>query len=60
LLIIYNIAFILPLLFIFMLVVLGMTHEKLSKWFQNNLIKIKIITAVLFLFLGLIILAKIL
>ncbi len=59
LLLVYNTAFILPLLFIFGLAVFGMTHVGLSKWFQNNLIKIKLITGILFLFLGVIIFAQI-
>ena len=59
LLLTYNAAFILPLLLIFVLVVLGMTHVKLSRWFQNNLIKIKIITGILFLILGLVIFVQI-
>jgi len=60
LLLIYNAAFILPLLLIFVLAVFGMTHAKLSKWLQNNLIKIKLVTAIFFLFLGLVIFVQIL
>jgi cytochrome c biogenesis protein CcdA len=60
LLLIYNAAFLLPLLLIFALTVLGMTHLKLSKWLQNNLIKIKLVTAIFFLFLGVVIFVQIL
>ena len=57
--IIYNFAFILPLLFIFTLTILGMTYERLLKWFQSNLIKLKLITAAVFLILGILILNQI-
>ena len=58
LLLLYNIAFILPLILIFVLFILGTTHEKLTKWFQNHLILIKLILCVVFLILGISILVK--
>ena len=59
LLLIYNSAFILPLLLIFVLAVFGMTHIRLSSWFQNNLVKIKFLTASLFLILGLVLFVQV-
>ncbi len=54
-LVLYNFAFILPLLFIFILSVFGMTHIRLLRWFQNNLIKLKLVTAIIFLILAVLI-----
>jgi len=59
-LIVYNLAFILPLLIIFALFLFGTTHEKLTKWFQKHLIIIKFAMGIIFLILAIIILGKIL
>ena len=58
LLLLYNFAFIFPLIIIFIMFILGLSHERFLKFFQNNLIKIKLITGLLFLCLGIIILVQ--
>ncbi|MDC7220633.1 MAG: cytochrome c biogenesis protein CcdA [Spirochaetales bacterium] len=48
LLILYNLAFIVPLVLVFFLAYRGMTSEKLSRWFQDRLGLVKIVTALFF------------
>ncbi len=52
-LILYNLMFILPLLFIFALALWGITSETFSKIAKNHLAKVKIATSAVFLGLGL-------
>lgn len=45
----YNLAFILPLLIVFVTIYRGTTNERLVTWFQNRLFSIKIILGLFFL-----------
>ncbi|MDP8216329.1 MAG: cytochrome c biogenesis CcdA family protein [Candidatus Kaelpia imicola] len=51
-LLVYNLMFIIPLVIIFMLGLLGVSSGQFERFLKHNLGKIKIVTAVLFLFLG--------
>ncbi|MDC7223219.1 MAG: hypothetical protein PQJ60_05715 [Spirochaetales bacterium] len=48
LLLLYNLAFILPLGAVFFLSYRGMTSQRLNRWFQNRLALVKLITALFF------------
>ena len=52
LLILYNLAFILPLAVVFLLAYRGLTSEKLGVWFREKLGTVKILTALFFLAAG--------
>ena len=51
-LILYNIMFILPLIFIFILSLIGVNSQRLNQFLKNNLGKMKITIAGFFFFLG--------
>jgi cytochrome c biogenesis protein CcdA len=55
-LLLYNLAFILPLLIIFLLFIFGFRHQNISNLFQKRIVLIKILMTVLFFALGLFIL----
>lgn len=57
-LIIYNIMFIIPLFLVFLFALSGTTSAQFSKFIQKHLITIKVLMAVLFFGLGLILIAK--
>ncbi len=50
-LLLYNLAFILPLLTLFTLALTGVSHKRISEWFTAHVFKGKIATALLFLLL---------
>jgi len=50
----YNIAFILPLIFVFTLAFFGITQERLNLMLRNNIVFVKIATGVVFIALGII------
>ncbi|MDD2598784.1 MAG: HEAT repeat domain-containing protein [Kiritimatiellae bacterium] len=52
----YNFMFILPLIIVFALVCKGLTSEHLIKWMRDNVVKVKIMTAVLFAVLAIVLL----
>lgn len=55
-LLLYNSAFILPLLGVFILVLAGISRQRIAGWFDRHLVTGKVATALLFLFLGVMIL----
>ena len=55
-LIVYNLAFIIPLLGVFLLAYMGVTSEQLRSWLTKHLGVTKLATAVFFTFLGVLIL----
>ncbi|MBN1233521.1 MAG: cytochrome c biogenesis protein CcdA [Candidatus Coatesbacteria bacterium] len=52
-LVLYNIAFILPLVAVFIIVFAGVRSEQLGSWMNRNLSLVKILTGIVFLALGL-------
>lgn len=54
-LILYNIAFILPLLLLFTFALSGVSHTRISSWFNRHVVKGKLATGILFLLLALVI-----
>ncbi|MBC8527198.1 MAG: hypothetical protein H8D22_10195 [Candidatus Cloacimonetes bacterium] len=59
-LVIYNLLFILPLVVVFILIFWGMSSQALSKWVQNRLGLMKILMALIFLALGIILIGSVL
>jgi len=58
-LLIYNIAFILPLVLVFILVFFGISNQKIGNIFSKNIAKVKLVFVFLFLIFGLITLVSI-
>jgi hypothetical protein len=54
-LIVYNLAFILPLVIVFLFTLIGISSDKFNKILHSNLGLIKLMMAIVFLFLGLLI-----
>lgn len=52
----YNLMFILPLMIVFALVCKGLTSDRLIRWMRANVVKVKIMTAVLFAILAIVLL----
>jgi hypothetical protein len=59
-LVIYNLLFILPLVVVFILIFWGMSSQALAKWVQNRLGLMKILMAIIFLALGIILIGSVL
>jgi len=59
-LVIYNLLFILPLVVVFILIFWGMSSQALAKWVQNRLGLMKILMALIFLALGIILIGSVL
>jgi len=57
-LVIYNLLFIIPLIVVFMLVYWGMSSQILAKWMQKKLGTIKILMTIIFLALGIVLIAS--
>lgn len=53
---VYNLAFVIPLIIVFATAWKGTSSEKLSKWFSNNLGKMKILSALFFLIMAVLLL----
>ncbi|OQX70749.1 MAG: hypothetical protein B6D62_03690 [Candidatus Cloacimonas sp. 4484_275] len=57
-LVIYNLLFIVPLIIVFLLVYWGMSSQTLAKWMQKRLGTMKILMAIIFLLLGIILIVS--
>jgi len=58
-LVLYNIAFVIPLLVVLMLSVFGVSAQGVQRWFAKNLAKSKLLMAILFLLLGVLLLLQV-
>jgi len=54
-LVLYNIAFVLPLILLFTFALAGVSHKKISSWFNRHVVKGKLATGILFLLLAMVI-----
>ncbi len=54
-LLLYNIAFVLPLLLLFSFALTGVSHTSITSWFNRHVVKGKLATGVLFLLLAMVI-----
>ena len=59
-LILYNLVFVIPLLIVLVLTVYGASTVRLNQWLARNTAKAKLLTAILFVILGLLLLSQVL
>ena len=52
LLLTYNLAFVLPLILVFALFYLGLTHDRIQSWYRRRIAAVRFVTAVFFVAMG--------
>ncbi len=52
LLVVYNLAFVLPLVLVFALFYLGLTHERIQAWYRRRIALVRLLTALFFVAMG--------